>query len=163
MKKSSGFTLIETVIAITLLIILAIVIVPGARIKPVRVSLSGRRVLADLRYARNLSTTRNTACGIVFGPASYTLFENDDTSDPVVDPVNGGDFIVSMTEQFQDIVISYTGGIAGGVIKFSSLGEPMDNAGNKLGDEIITLTSGMESVQITIEGGTGHMSIRAVP
>lgn len=65
--RRAGFTLIETLIVITLIAILAAVVLPAARSTEVRSLESAARILAaDLRLARSLAVQYNTEWTVEF-------------------------------------------------------------------------------------------------
>ncbi|MFQ5456224.1 MAG: Tfp pilus assembly protein FimT/FimU [Nitrospirota bacterium] len=156
--NNTGFTLIELVMIILLFGILSAVAIPQFNLQDTRGGAAGRRIVSDIRYAQQLSTTTQIVHGVIFTSASYTLFENDNTGDPAKDPLTGSDFIVNMNGDFAGVTLSSN--LTGGIIKFDSIGAPLKNDGSLLSSEkTITVQSGTSSSSITIEPNTGKVTM----
>lgn len=158
LKKIKGFTLIELVLIILIVGIISLVAVPRFNLKEAKVGTLARKIVSDLRYAQNLSITKETRHGIIFTTNSYTLFKNDNTATPARDPLKGGNFQVNMNGDFAGVSLST--GLTGGVVKFNAIGAPLDNNGVLLSSSAtITIQASASSSTVTIEPNTGKISM----
>jgi prepilin-type N-terminal cleavage/methylation domain-containing protein len=164
-----GFTLVELVMVIVVVIILSAVAMTRWNYDPVRLSNAARKVAADIRYAQKLAITTQARSGITFSANGFTVFR--DVVAPTIarspgDPCStdaAGNFVVDFTaarcDSFNGVVITdINGPIPPPVtIAFNSMGSPVNVAGNALVTQIITLSlNGVRT--ITIQADTGRVN-----
>ncbi|MBX7149268.1 prepilin-type N-terminal cleavage/methylation domain-containing protein [bacterium] len=80
LKKSAGnqkgFTLIELVLTIVVVSILSVVAMPNFDTSAITLDSASRKILTDIRYAQNLSTTTLDAYGFrVTGATTYQIYK----------------------------------------------------------------------------------------
>lgn len=163
--REDGFTLVELVLVVIVIAILS----AGANVAMdgmdrARLHGASRRLISDLRFAQQATLTKQIRHGIIFTANTYTVFENDLTSDPARNPQGGGDFTVDFTSgEFQGVTIA-TGApgttLPGLVVKFASRGEPLDGTNTPLtaATNQVTLTYKGFSRSITITPETGKVN-----
>lgn len=159
-KDEKGFTLIELVFLIIILGIISVVIsISIGDINSTKLNSAARRLASDIRYAQQLSLTKQVRHGVIFTANSYTVFENDNTADPARNPQGGADFVISFTTgEFAGIAISTS--LPGSVVKFESNGRPLDgtNAALTGATNQVTLTYSGSPKSLTITPETGKLS-----
>jgi len=163
--REAGFTLIELVLVIIVVAILS----AGANVamdgmSRTKLHGAGRRLISDLRYAQQVTLTKQIRHGIIFSANAYTVFENNLPSDPARNPQGGGDFIVDFTTgEFGGVTIATASPgttLPGLLVKFTSRGEPLDgtNAPLTTATNQVTLTYKGFSRNITITPETGKVN-----
>ncbi len=118
---------------------------------------AARQLVSDIRYAKELAIRLQTMSGIFFiDSTSYRVFENNDTNDPAVDPVTGGDFEVTMSGRFSDVTLTSS---FGDTLKFDALGTPLDGSDTPLAAAgTITVTDPANTRTVTVEPNTGKVT-----
>jgi Tfp pilus assembly protein FimT len=167
LRNERGFTLVELVMIIVLLMILAAVAIPRAGdMAGTRASAVARKLQADIVYAQSLAMTRNLPHRIYFNvnpaPASGYAVVNDavangnwgaDPGEIALDPANGGGTL-SVTLNagvYAGVTISAVG-FAGSFVSFNTLGVP-SAAGS------VTVSGGATNQTVTVQPQTGRVSI----
>ncbi|PLX83699.1 MAG: hypothetical protein C0618_12305 [Desulfuromonas sp.] len=131
---SSGFTLLELILIITLIGILAAVALPKIDLATYRDDTEANLLLSHLRYAQHRSMVTGGGWNITFGTDSYSLADENDTAQ---------DFPgLGSTVEVTAITSSRA------VLYFDSLGTPDDDAFSNNTNNVTTLTT------ITIGGQT---------
>jgi prepilin-type N-terminal cleavage/methylation domain-containing protein len=123
-----GFSLLEMVMVIVIMAILAIAaVVSFSHLTSIRVSEAANKLKADIQYAQSLAMKTRVRCGVIFSGNSYTVFENNDTADPAVDPLNQRNYIVNFnTGEFRGVTITSVNFGGTPVVKFDREGTPYD-------------------------------------
>ncbi|MFQ5839310.1 MAG: GspH/FimT family protein [Candidatus Methylomirabilales bacterium] len=156
--SQAGISLIEVILVMVLLGLLAALAVPRFP-SPPRAGAAARRLVFDLQYAKELATRSQTMSGIYFvSGTEYRVFQNNDINQPTRDPLAGGDFVVTMSNQFSGVTITQF--FAGNTIKFDSLGTPLDGADAPLGAPgTITLSFDGKTWTVTVQPNTGKVTM----
>lgn len=160
-SHEAGFTVIEIIVVIILIGILALLAVPRFPEVP-RAGVAARRLLSDIRYAKELSARLQTMCGIYFiSNTQYRVFTNNDTSSSgaAKDPHTGAAMEVTMTGEFSGVTLAQT--FTNSILKFNSLGTPMEGSGSgtALGAaKSVTLSGSGGPRTVTIEPNTGKVT-----
>ena len=157
--REKGFTLIEIILILIILSIVAITIMTNmGGFRMIKVSSAAKKVASDLRYAQQLSTTKQIIHGLSFTATGYTVYENDNPAFPANDPQGGGDFIVDYTAGvLEGITVAFN--LPGGIVKFNSRGEALQGNGDPLvvGNDSVTLSYQGESKTVTVVPDTGKV------
>ncbi len=159
-----GFTLIETIMILSILSVIAAFVVMRWDLNPTKLDAATRKVAADLRFAQQLAVTTQQRSGITMnGATRYTVFRNGNPADPA--PSAGapcssdgaGNFVVDFSAP-QCSSFSGVSFTAMPTVYFSALGAPVDASGVPLaGNQFVDLLLGATR-RITIEAGTGRIS-----
>ena len=164
---NKGFTLIETVIVMVIVIIISAVVITRWNFDPIKLNSTVRKVAEDIRYAQKLAITTQTRAGIVFTANGYSVYRNvtppqipanlaTSPGDPCsTDPANA--FVVDFTNPRCS---NYSGVTVSAItIAFNSLGTPVNpGTGAVLNvDQTVTVTY-KGSKPIIITQGTGRVS-----
>lgn len=159
-----GFTLVELVLVIVVVVILAGAVNIGINgISSARLSGAARRLTSDLRFAQQAAITKRIRHGIIFTTNSYTVFENDDATDPARNPQGGGNFIVDFTTgEFAGVTVSLTD-LNDDVVRFDPAGRPLEgNLPNPVTaltiPRTVTLSYNGNSQNVTIVQETGKVN-----
>ena len=159
-----GFTLIELVLVIVIIGIMGLVVIPRIDLGGDRASAAARKIVSDIRYAKQLSNTTRLVHGVVFTSGSYTVFQNDDPANPTRNPETGIGFLVRMSGDLDGVVLSPSLGLGANmdVVKFNSLGRPFRRDGTPIdtvGGNQIIIAGGSVIKTVIIEPVTGKVSI----
>ncbi len=100
-NPENGFTLIELVLTIVVVIILgAVASLNLSGLSTARLDQAVNKVVSDLRYAQQLAISTQSRNGMtILSPTSYNIHvDNAGVDTPIVDPTNvGAPFVVSFT------------------------------------------------------------------
>jgi len=163
-KNQKGFTLVEIVLVITVLVILTTAVVVSMDITEHRAANLAQKLAADLRYAQQLANVRRVRHGIEVSSAnSYRIFMDDGGSGTTVtSPMNGSPFIVNMSGDFTGITLNSTLGGTPPKAQFDSLGQPFDGNGAAIGAGVNTinlLASGAVVSTVVVAPNTGLVQV----
>ena len=170
-----GFTLIEAVLTILVFGIMATVVGIGMNnLGTVRLNNAVGKVVADLRYAQQLSATTRSRHGMAIDSAQqYTIhIDNAGLDTPIQDPTNLGqsfvvNFLTYQQGRLNGVTFNSTNpfclapgcAVCGSVIEFDGLGTPTDTSGAPLCNVTLTLAqSGAPNQTITIAANTGKIT-----
>jgi prepilin-type N-terminal cleavage/methylation domain-containing protein len=171
-----GFSLIELVLVLVVIAILAALVSSQIdSINTIKLNNAVSKVVADLRYAQQLSTSTRTRHGLMIESAQQFSIhvDNGGVDSYLKDPTKlGQNFVVDFDGyqqgQFSGVrfgsVTPFCSGppgcaTCGSVVEFDSLGSPTDTTGASLCSTTITLTkSGAANQTITIEANTGKVT-----
>ena len=161
-SRYQGFTLIETVLTITLIGIMAYVVISAFSFQTTRLDLAEDKLVRDIEYAKRLALTKGSRYGIFFEPANdrYTVFVTSSAT-PIPDPEN----------RSQNLIVNYTSGSFAGVdvvsanfggsttLTFDAQGRPIDVALIPLvGIGTVVLQGGSVTRTITVSPNTGKVT-----
>ena len=152
LKGEKGFTLIETVLVIVILSILAVTLWTNlGGFSEMKLSAAAKKLASEIRYAHQLSTTKQIIHGVSFTATGYTVYENDDPLDPARNPHGGGAFIVTYTTgELEGITVTTT--LQNDIVKFNPTGEALQDDGSPL-------PVGSDSVTLNYQGNPRTLSI----
>jgi type II secretory pathway pseudopilin PulG len=174
-NSEEGFTLIELVLTLLVIIILGGAASIGlSGLSTARLDQAVNKVVGDLRYAQQLAISTQSRHGLTIGSASGYSLHIDGAAAPlcdletcIKDPTNlGQNFQVNFNTyqqgQLANVVFNpvapFCGG-AGNTIEFNSLGAPTNTNGVVLGcDSSLTLSYSGNIHTITIEQNTGNLT-----
>lgn len=178
-SKESGFSLIELIMIITLLIIVAAIAVPrfGSYYSGITVGSAATKIAADIRFAQNRATTTQdrsryrvvdaTHYEVLYCPDSGTNFDSATCSCTIAwayarDPSTQDNFQVDLAAEFSGVVITSP---LGHCIEFNTLGAPFYNANcatltscNTSAGATVVIQSGGTSKNIAVTAETGVVS-----
>jgi len=151
----SGFTLIELIMVVVVLLIIAAFIAPKMTgVTGTRVNAAGRKISADIRYAQELAISTQTNHGVIFNASptnTYSIYQGT-TSTIITDSFTGGAYTVQLNAGDYDGVT-----IDGGYqVEFDALGSPVTGGGSS-----VTISNGGSAPvrTITVAANTGKVSI----
>jgi len=155
-NREWGFTLIELIVVIVILLILSAVIAPKITdvITGTRINTAARKIASDIRYAQSLAISAQTTYGVIFNPNptnTYSLYQNTSAT-IITNPFSGGLYTVQLnTGEYDGVTIngSYE-------VKFDSLGSPTLGGGSSV---IISNNGAAPTRTITVAANTGKVSI----
>ena len=154
--RSGGYTVVELVLVMVLLIILAAVAVPRfTALQSVRVNAAVREIASDIRYAQSLAISSGKNHRVVFSAAGYTIEENDGGWQYITFPVTADNYIVQIAADYEGVVID-----SGYTLEFNSLGEPVVGGG---GSFTVSNSGSNPCRQISIVNNIGRVQIGACP
>lgn len=147
-----GFSVIEVILVTILIGIIAAVAIPRFPTIPKK-EVAARRLMTDIRYAKQLANRLQTRCGIYFiDSASYRVFQEDDINNAAINPATGEGFVVTLSGQFSGVTMSAN---FGNTLKFDSLGTPLDGSNTPL--------SKPPPPNVSVSDGTGTVTVRVEP
>jgi prepilin-type N-terminal cleavage/methylation domain-containing protein len=149
-SSEQGFTIIESILAVVILGLMAMIAIPRLVSTDQRVaSIAYHQITADMRYARSLATANAEDYKVVFykdGNPSYVRYSIVKASD-------------SSEVKAMDISERVTCTIPGGGETWEIAFKPLGNADPaKSGNDIITLTVGVYVETISVIAATGRVS-----
>lgn len=161
-----SFTLIELVIVIVILAILAgaYVMISGPS-DSVKLSIAGKKVAADIEYARTRSLTLAKWHGIEFlSPTQYRVYTTDGLNDTnIEDPsVPGKTYSVDLSELYSGVFVISSSFGTGNKVEFSPLGVPYADKNDSVplsSAGTVTLQCGSNNYVITVSQNTGLVSV----
>ena len=150
----AGFTTIEIVVVTILIGVLAALAIPRFPTYPTA-GVAARRLLSDVRYAKELSARLQTMCGIYFETnTKYRVFTNNNISNYAKDPHTGTNYEVNLTGEFSGVTLSQT--FTESILKFDSLGSPFEGDGVPPPE---TALAAAKSVTVSGSGGPRTVTI----
>jgi len=157
--KESGFTLIEITMVVAIIGILSLFAVAqfDGRSTQLTYDSAVMRVLADIRYARDLAMTGGQGTRFVIDREynRYAIQWADGTY--VSNPMGGDDFIVQLGQkELHGVTITATG-LSNDRLEFNRSGAPRNGGSTFTGDlHVLTLNA---HKRITIRANTGFLAI----
>jgi len=168
MQCRRGWTLIELVMVLVLLVIVGVVsfaAIDSYRTQYLRAA--AERIANDLSYAKNLAQTSSTWHGVSFSITplnSYSLYTTDGAIDTAIkspqDPDQ--DYGVDIESDYSGVLISNVNIGAGSKVEFDPYGVPYtDKTGSALtADGVITLSIAGSTMTVMISAGTGRIYVQ---
>jgi len=152
----SGFTLIELIMVVVVLIVLATVIGPkiSDTLKGTRVNTAARKIATDIRYAQSLAISTQALHGVIFNPNpanTYSIY-SPSSANIIWNQFSGGLYTVQLNAgEYDGVTIdgSYE-------VTFDALGSPTLGGGSS-----VTISAGGSAPvrTITVAASTGKVSI----
>jgi len=153
--KSDGFTLIEIIIVIVIISIAALLVIPMmSSAGDIQVCAAADMIAADLEYAKSMAVSRQKPYKVIFDAAAESYRLEDDTG-IITHPVNAGKpYSVNFKADSRVSQVNIANVNFGGVsqVEFDSMGSPSSGG-------VVMLTAGGEIVTVTVEAGTGFISV----
>lgn len=146
LRRTAGFTVIELILVVTLMMILSATLLSTFGVSGDEVSVAAKRVREDIEYAQDLAMIQGATFGF-FAPnlTSYEIYEGAQGS-PVRDPLTNADLNASLTGTYHTVYF----GTPPPQIAFDADGIP-----SIMGSNLIVLTDGTQSKSLTINTVTG--------
>lgn len=173
LNRERGFTLVEVVLIIVLLMILAAGALPRAgNMAGTKAAATARKLQSDIAYAQQLAMVQNQRYRVYFNtppqtPASgYSVVNNADgdgvwgeAGEFAVDPANSvANLSVTLNAgDYAGITISAVG-FSGSYVEFSTLGVPYDGGGALAAAKSVSVAGGGVTRTVTVQPQTGKVS-----
>lgn len=166
-KKNQGYTLIELVLLMSLIIILAVSAIPFfINVGETKAEAAAKKLISDLTYARQLARNYNDIHGISFDSAAetYTVHQyNPSTfsSTTVTDPLTRSNMVINYSQIAGLSGVNIQSVNFGGtsIIRFSTMGAPQDGNGTDLATAgTVVLEEGGVTRTIQVQPNTGEIS-----
>jgi prepilin-type N-terminal cleavage/methylation domain-containing protein len=160
--KSKAFTIIELIIAITVIAIIAVALAPLVTLGPNKLPGAASKLMYDIRYAQQLAINQQASyCGISFNPSGNNYFVYiGNTSTLAKDPVTNDDLLVDYDADSGYAGVELISTNFDDQLSFNYIGTPRDGMGLDLSSQgIITLQYGSHTQTITIEPNTGEVKV----
>lgn len=159
MRAVAGFTLIELMVVLAILLIAAGLVIPSAlNSQDIQAVSAARMIACDLQYAQNAAITSQVGLKVIFLPASnrYELILDDSESTPLQHPINKSDYVVEFSKRdgFGSVNIIRTS-FASDTLKFDITGAP-NSAGT------IRVQAGSSVFDISVATATGKVTVAAI-
>jgi len=167
--KTKSFTIIELVMVILIISIIAVALFMAViSTGPNSLDAATRRLVSDLKYARQLAISRQVPSGVSMNPAgnSYFVYIEDDstiptTKDPALDPYTRKDHSIDYDQDTEYKGVNLLETNLGDDVSFDYMGVPRNSSGTNLSSQgSIKLLQGGQSRTITIEQNTGRISFQ---
>lgn len=168
LQGQGGFTLIEAIVVMAVMVVLSVVAVGvlWSSLTTYQFNAATARVLNDIRYAQQQARVRNGWYGIQFqtGSAStYHVYWTDGSTDTdVASPVNPSTTLTVNLDSEYSVGISAVSIGGGDKVEFSPMGVPyLDKTGAALTSAgTITLTAGGSNRVIQVLAETGRAEVQ---
>ena len=149
---SPGFTLIELIVVLSIVVIIAVIAVPRWSTSP-KLEAPAQALLADIRYTQMLAITHDQRFRTNFTlPSTYSITTTSGTA--VSNPSTGGNTVTLQA----GTTISVLGNLPNNLIAFDEKGIPYTDAAGSVAlaaTATITLSNTNMTRQISITQGTG--------
>ena len=163
LPQQAGFTLIEIMMVVVILVIAALAVVPmlssGAS---VQVEAAADMLAADLEYAKSMAISHASVYRVVFN-VSQNYYQIQNAYGTVIShPVKKGqlytvDFDAQTNlNQVQIDTVDFNGTTE---VRFDYIGSPYDGDDNALNTGSVTLTAGESTAEVTVEPVTGLIKV----
>jgi len=165
MQSKRGFTLLELIILIVILGFAVLIAVPNIdSYLDARIYSCAQKISSDIRYTQYLSIAEHKSYGVVFNASNnyYQVYEVA-TGNLAIDPYSraGMGLNLDATEEYKGVSISSVNIDSSNVIRFSSLGEPLNSSGNVLASlGTIILNYSGKSKMVTMYPVTGWVEVQ---
>ncbi|MGD2081148.1 MAG: prepilin-type N-terminal cleavage/methylation domain-containing protein [Nitrospirota bacterium] len=161
---ASGFTLIEVMLVVALVAVLAATLLIRNPVESLRLRGAATKVRADIGYARKLAVTTQQRAGVEFHPAGYSVYRDVASAALANAPGRGcssdaaGRFVVDFTAprcaELRGVTLAYSAA----TVAFDPLGSPVDEDGDPLASQTVTVSAPGGARTLTIEAQTGRVS-----
>ncbi len=164
LKNQKGFTLVEIVVVLVVLVTLTSSVVVSMDLTGHRAAVASQQLAADLRYAQQLANARRVRHGVeVSSATSYRVFVDDGgAGTTVTSPMTGNPYIVNMSGDFNGVTLGSTLGGTPPKAQFDSVGRPFDGNSTAIGAGINTinlLAAGAVVSTVSVEPNTGMVQV----
>jgi general secretion pathway protein H len=156
----AGFTLVELLVVMAILMIAAAIVIPQAvGTSSFKAQSAARLAMSDLEYAQNQAIVVQSPVKVQFSPAgnSYTILDVN-KSQPLVHPITKKVYTVDFATQAGLKGVSLDSADFGGAaeVTFDSLGAP-DRGGT------VTVSAGVHAYRVTVAPVSGRVKVEQVP
>jgi Tfp pilus assembly protein FimT len=162
-KQKNGFTMVDILMAITIMLIFSVVAIPKlTSYNTVKLFSVANKLAMDIRYTQQLAVSKQVRCGLSFntGNESYFVYIKN-LADKATDPFTRGDLIMNFQTDPYYKGVDLVSTNFGNILIFNQVGKPHNSVGDSLSaDGQIVLQSPGESITIFITRGTGRISIQ---
>ena len=162
--NGGGFTLVELVIVVAILLIAAMVAIPMlTSAETFQLRAVANMIAADLEYAKQMAITRGGKYSVVFqqGTESYKIVDQDGSV--IAHPVKiGFSYSVDLKSDSRTDKVNIASVNFGSTqtVKFDYLGSPYNGSDKPLNIGEILLQAGEDEITINVEPVTGHISFQ---
>lgn len=153
--RSSGFTLIELIAVIVIIIIAAMLAIPMfSSAAGMQVRAAADMIAADLEYAKSMAISRQKTYTVTFDEAAESYDIRDGSGMIISHPVTHRDYLVNFGADSRVDRVNIVDADFGSSeqVSFTYLGSP-DNGGT------VTLSADTETMTVTVGAVTGYVSI----
>jgi prepilin-type N-terminal cleavage/methylation domain-containing protein len=171
-RSARGFTLVEAMITLVVLLLLALVAIPRLGDNTaVKASATANRLRSDIAFAQSLAMTSGQRYRVYFNlspspAAGYAVVNNIDedanwgeAGEFARDPASGNNLSVTLnTGDYGGITISAVG-FNPRYVEFDTLGRPYSNGVLLAAATTVTVTGGSFTQTVTVTPQTGRVSI----
>jgi len=161
-EKSSGFTVIEILIVVVILVIAAMTVIPlVGSAASTQIRSAANMIAADLEYAKSMAISRQKIYAVVFDESAES-YQIEDPNGIIGHPVKKGfPYVVNFSSdsRLSKVDIADVAFNATNAIKFDYLGSPYDGGYGPLNSGVVTLQANGTTITINVEPVTGYVSI----
>lgn len=165
--NSRAFSLVELMIVVVILGIVGMMVVPMvSSASSMQARSAANKIAADMEYAKSLAISTQQYHSLSFNISTETYQINDQSGNPITDPINKTNYIVDFTSdsRLNKVDITSASFDSSNAITFDYLGAPFKGTGlsNPLvdGTNGVTITAGNVVYKILVEPVTGYISIQ---
>ena len=166
-RSSKGFTMVEMVVVIAILVIIGLFSYSAVTsMQFSKLIEAGHYVVNDIKFARNNAITSADWTGVQFSTITngYTVYTTDGVNDiTMASPFDGtSPFTVSLSSLYPGVAITFYDISAGSKVEFDPLGVPYnDKTGTALlSSGTVRMTYGAYTINIKIDPRTGKVYIQ---
>ncbi len=161
---SGGFTLVELLIVISIIMIVALTAIPMmSSAASVQIRSAANMLTADLEYAKSMSISRAQNYSVVFDKDAESYRIEDQDGIVIPHPVKKGfGYVIDFQNdgRLNKVDIVDADFDATSEIKFDYLGSPYNGSDSPLNSGVISLQAGGTTTTVTVEPVTGFISIQ---
>ncbi len=160
---SGGFTLVELLIVIAIIMIAALTAIPMmSSAASVQIRSAANMITADLEYAKSMAISRAQNYSVVFDKDTERYWIEDQDDNVLPHPVKKGfDYVIDFQNdgRLNKVDIVDVDFDTTSVVKFDYLGSPYNGGSTALNNGVINLQAGGTTTTVRVEPVTGFISI----
>lgn len=158
-----GFTLVEIMIVVVILVIAAMIVVPIAgSASSVQIRSAANVIVADIEYAKSMAITKGQKYSVAFNTSADSYQIEDQNGVVIGHPVRKGfNYVMNFhnDSRLNKVDIVSTDFDSTEVVKFDYLGSPYNGSNSPLNSGTISLQAGATIITITVQPVTGFVTI----